>query len=74
MKYKEYHYRVNSIKKQIDKLRQINNEQHFVIYKLKSNLNNISLECTNLKTDIVKLQSAMTNLLSSNKLIIKKEQ
>ena len=26
MKYKEYHYRVNSIKKQIDKLRQINEE------------------------------------------------
>lgn len=72
MKYKEYHYRVNSIKKQIDKLRQINEEQHFIIYKLKSNLDNVSLECANIRTELVKCQNSLHNLLSSyNKVIIK---
>ena len=63
MRYKEYHYRVNSIKKQIDKLRQINEEQHFIIYKLKSNLDDIKLQCANLRTEIVQTQTSLNLLL-----------
>lgn len=73
MKHKEYHYRVNSIKKQIDNLRQINEEQHFIIHELQRGLNATTLECANIKTELVKVQNALTNnlLLGDFKKIIK---
>lgn len=73
MRYKEYHYRVNSIKKQIDNLRQINEEQHFIIYNLKSKLDDVTLDCANLRTELVKAQVSLDNLLSSYNRIIMKE-
>ena len=75
MKYKEYHYRVNSIKKQIDNLRQINEGQHFIIYKLQNKFNSVSLECANIRTELVKVQNALTNFVSNhNKVIIKEDK
>ena len=71
MKYKEYHYRVNPIKNQIDNLRQINEKQHFIIHELQGGLNATALECANLKTELVKVQNSLTNLLDNYKKVLK---
>lgn len=74
MRYKEYHYRVNSIKNQIDNLRQINEKQHFIIHELQNGLNETTLECANIKTELVKVQNALTNLLDNYKKILKEDK
>ena len=71
MRYKEYHYRVNPIKNQIDNLRQINEKQHFIIHELQKGLNDTSLECANVKMELLKVQSSLTNLLDNYKKILK---
>lgn len=71
MRYKEYHYRVNPIKKQIDELRQTNEKQHFIIQVLQRGLNSTTSECTNLKTELAKVQKTLTNLLDNYKKILK---
>ena len=71
MKYKEQHYRINPIKNQIDNLRQINEKQHFIIHELQSGLNATALECANVKTELVKVQSTLTNLLGDYKKMLK---
>lgn len=79
MRYKEYHYRVNPIKKQIDELRQSVELQCFTIYKQRCNLDNVTLQCANLRLEIEKLQNALINLSNiyvtnnCNKVINKEE-
>ena len=79
MRYKEYHYRVNPIKKQIDELRQAVELQCFTIYKQRCNLDNVTLQCANLRLEIAKLQNTLINLSNTyvtnncNKVINKEE-
>lgn len=74
MRYKEYHYRVNSIKKQLDNLRQINEEQYYIMYKQKNDLDSVTLQCANLRTQLMQVQYELTNLLGNYKKIIKDDR
>lgn len=62
MRYKEYHYRVNPIKKQIDELRHTIDINIYTIYKQRCNLDDVTLQCANLRLEIEKLQNTLTNL------------
>lgn len=68
MKYRETHFRVNSIYKQMQYLHNQLEEEKFKNYKIASKVKDIQIECADLKASLFQVQGQLNDLINSQKM------
>lgn len=68
MKYRETHFRVNSIYKQMQYLHNQLEEEKIKNYKIASKVKDVQIECADLKASLFQVQGQLNDLINSQKM------